>query len=37
MMAQMGLIQNSIRLPLIDLDKTYHDEVLSELNKLKLL
>ena len=37
MMAQMGLIQNSIRLPLIDLDKTYHDKVLSELNKLKLL
>lgn len=37
MMAQMGLIQNSIRLPLIDLDETYHDEVLSELNKLKLL
>ena len=37
MMAKMGLIQNSIRLPLIDLDKTYHDEVLSELNKLKLL
>jgi len=37
MMAQMGLIQNSIRLPLIDLDETYHDQVLSELNKLKLL
>ena len=37
MMAQMGLIQNSIRLPLIDLDETYHDAVLSELNKLKLL
>ena len=37
MMAKMGLIQNEIRLPLIELDETFHEEVLSELYKLKLL
>ena len=37
MMAKMGLIQDVIRLPLINLDETFHDEVLSELEKLKLL
>ena len=37
MLAKMGMIENSIRLPLIELDETYHDEILSELNKLKLI
>ena len=37
MLTKMGMIENSIRLPLIELDKTYHDEILSELNKLKLI
>ena len=37
MLTNMGLIENSIRLPLIELDETYHDEILSELNKLKLI
>ena len=36
MLTKMGMIENSIRLPLIELDETYHDEILSELNKLKL-
>jgi dihydrodipicolinate synthase/N-acetylneuraminate lyase len=37
MLTNMGMIENSIRLPLIELDETYHDEILSELNKLKLI
>ena len=37
MLYKMGLIKNSIRLPLIELDETFHIKVLSELNKLKLL
>lgn len=37
MLYKMGLIKNSIRLPLIELDETFHTKVLSELNKLKLL
>ena len=37
MLTKMGMIENSIRLPLIELDETYHDEILSELNKLKLI
>ena len=37
MLSKMGMIENSIRLPLIELDETYHDEILSELNKLKLI
>ena len=37
MLSKMGIIENSIRLPLIELDETYHDEILSELNKLKLI
>ena len=37
MLAKMGMIENSIRLPLIELDETYHDEILSELYKLKLI
>ena len=37
MLTKMGMIENSIRLPLIELDETYHDEILSELYKLKLI
>ena len=37
MLTKMGMIENSIRLPLIELDETYHDEILSELNILKLI
>ncbi|MDA0775378.1 MAG: 4-hydroxy-tetrahydrodipicolinate synthase [Proteobacteria bacterium] len=37
MLFKMGLIKNIIRLPLIHLDETYHDEVVSELNKLRLI
>ena len=37
MLTKMGMIENSIRLPLIELDETYHDEILSELNKLELI
>ncbi|MGB1608315.1 MAG: 4-hydroxy-tetrahydrodipicolinate synthase [Gammaproteobacteria bacterium] len=37
MLFKMGLIKNIIRLPLIQLDETFHDEVLSELNKLRLI
>jgi 4-hydroxy-tetrahydrodipicolinate synthase len=37
MLTKMRMIENSIRLPLIELDETYHDEILSELNKLKLI
>jgi 4-hydroxy-tetrahydrodipicolinate synthase len=37
MLTKMGMIENSIRLPLIELDETYHDEILSELNKLKII
>ena len=37
MLTKMGMIENSIRLPLIELNETYHDEILSELNKLKLI
>ena len=37
MLTKIGMIENSIRLPLIELDETYHDEILSELNKLKLI
>jgi len=37
MLNQMAKIESSIRLPLIELDETYHDEILSELNKLKLI
>jgi 4-hydroxy-tetrahydrodipicolinate synthase len=37
MLYKMGLIKQSIRLPLIELDETFHDEVMSELNKHKLI
>ena len=37
MMHKMGLIENSIRLPLTELDETFHETTLSELKKLKLI
>ena len=37
MLFRMGLIQNAIRLPLIELDKNFHDEITSEMLKLELL
>ena len=37
MLYKMGLIQKSIRLPLIELDKKYHENILSEMLKLNLL
>ncbi|MDA9570930.1 4-hydroxy-tetrahydrodipicolinate synthase [Gammaproteobacteria bacterium] len=37
MLYKMGLIENSIRLPLIELDETFHEKTLSELKRLKLL
>ena len=37
MLYKMGMIKNAIRLPLIELDKSYHDEVLSEMIKLELI
>ena len=37
MLYKMGLIKQSIRLPLIELNETFHDEVMSELNKHKLI
>jgi 4-hydroxy-tetrahydrodipicolinate synthase len=37
MMYKMGLIENSIRLPLTELDETFHETTLSELKKLKLI
>ena len=37
MLYKMGMIKNAIRLPLIELDESYHDEVLSEMIKLELI
>tara|TARA_Y200000002_G_scaffold183226_1_gene151249 strand:- start:159 stop:1046 length:888 start_codon:yes stop_codon:yes gene_type:complete len=37
MLYKMELIQKSIRLPLIELDKKYHENMLSEMLKLNLL
>jgi dihydrodipicolinate synthase/N-acetylneuraminate lyase len=37
MLYRMGLIQNAIRLPLIELDRNFHDEITSEMLKLELL
>jgi len=37
MLFRMGLIQNAIRLPLIELDRNFHDEITSEMLKLELL
>ena len=34
---KMNLIKNAIRLPLMELDETFHEEILSENIKLKLL
>ena len=34
---KMNLIKNAIRLPLMELDETFHEEILSEMIKLKLL
>ena len=34
---KMNLIKNAIRLPLMELDETFHEEMLSEMIKLKLL
>jgi 4-hydroxy-tetrahydrodipicolinate synthase len=37
MLYKMGLIKEYIRLPLIELDETFHDEIMSELNKHRLI
>ena len=37
MLYKMGLIQNIIRLPLVELDGTYQDDVMSEIKQLGLL
>jgi len=37
MMYKMGLIQNSLRLPLVELDKKYQEIIISEMLKLELL
>jgi 4-hydroxy-tetrahydrodipicolinate synthase len=37
MLYQMGLIQNSLRLPLIELDKKYHERISIEMLKLGLI
>jgi 4-hydroxy-tetrahydrodipicolinate synthase len=34
---KMNLIKNAIRLPLMELDETFHEEMLSEMIKLKLI
>jgi 4-hydroxy-tetrahydrodipicolinate synthase len=37
MLFKMNLIQNHIRLPLVELDETYHKKILSELYNLRLM
>ena len=37
MLYKMGLIENSIRLPLVEFDETFHEQTMSELMRLKLL
>ena len=37
MLYKMNLIQRNVRLPLIELDETYHEKILSELYNLELL
>ena len=37
MLFKMGLIENSLRLPLVNLDKKYEENIMSEMIKLKLL
>jgi 4-hydroxy-tetrahydrodipicolinate synthase len=34
---KMNMIKNSIRSPLIELDETFHKEIVSEMIKLQLL
>ena len=34
---KMGFIQNSLRLPLVNLDKKFEENIMSEMIKLKLL
>ena len=36
MIYKMNLVQNHIRLPLVELDETYHEKILSELYKFKI-
>ena len=37
MLSKMGFIKNSLRLPLINLDKKFEENIMSEMIKLKLL
>ena len=37
MMYKMGLVQNALRLPLVELDKKYQEIIISEMLKLELL
>tara|TARA_B100001250_G_scaffold394033_1_gene397424 strand:- start:1357 stop:2247 length:891 start_codon:yes stop_codon:yes gene_type:complete len=37
MLYKMNLIENSIRLPLLELDEKYHQNIISEMLKLKIL
>ena len=37
MMYKMGLIQNYLRLPLVELDRKYQEIIISEMLKLELL
>ena len=37
MLSKMSLIQRNIRLPLVELDETYHEKILSELYNLEIL
>jgi 4-hydroxy-tetrahydrodipicolinate synthase len=37
MLYKMNLIQRNVRLPLVQLDETYHEKILSELYNLELL
>lgn len=37
MLYKMNLIQRNVRLPLVELDETYHEKILSELYNLELL
>ncbi len=37
MLSKMGLIKNSVRLPLVNLDKKYEENIMSEMIKLKLI
>ena len=37
MLNKMGFIKNSLRLPLIELDKKYHESISAEMLKLGLI